>query len=262
MCDFIARTNWSNIKSNYFMDNITIFDLSYYTNIMITVRFMNHLMLCRAFFLFLSNYNPHKSCTIFHIDLYVFNIHTEISNGTNKLNHVKRLAVFQNEPFGIPCGRMNHLCRDWNKRMLTMKGLSSTNRLPCPSFFCTWCDKQCCHTWLHPFNRGRWFFVWGLFLQQAHCYLNQWNTALREAEIVSKMRTQEINETLLSRKQQLCQKCKHPQSHFDFPNTDSKKFSTWVSLLKKKIASPVVFLVKSKHWVLAEIRFFVCLRFF
>ncbi len=35
------------------------------------------------------------------------------------------------------------------------------------------------------------------------------------------------------RKQQLCQKCKHRQPHFDFLNTDSKKISTWVSLLKR-----------------------------
>ncbi len=35
------------------------------------------------------------------------------------------------------------------------------------------------------------------------------------------------------RKQQSCQKCKHRQSHFDFRNTDSKKVSTWVSLLKR-----------------------------
>jgi hypothetical protein len=33
MCDFIARTNWSNIESNYFVDTIIIFNLSYYTNI-------------------------------------------------------------------------------------------------------------------------------------------------------------------------------------------------------------------------------------
>jgi hypothetical protein len=59
------------------------------------------------------------------------------------------------------------------------------------------------------------------------------NTALKEAAIVSKMQTQEINETLLSRKQQACQKCKHRQSQLDFPNTDSKKISTWVSLLKR-----------------------------
>jgi hypothetical protein len=42
-----------------------------------------------------ENY-PHKSSAIFHIDLYVFIIPTEIPNGTNKLYHVKRPAVFQN----------------------------------------------------------------------------------------------------------------------------------------------------------------------
>ena len=43
----------------------------------------------------------------------------------------------------------------------------------------------------------------------------------------------EINETLLSRKQQMCQKCKHWQSHFDFLNTASKIDSYWVSLYKR-----------------------------
>jgi hypothetical protein len=33
----------------------------------------------------------------------------------------------------------------------------------------------------------------------------------------------EINETLLSRKQQSCQKCKHQQSHFDFQAKIQKK---------------------------------------
>ncbi len=33
MCDFIARTNWPNIESNYFVNTIIIFNLSYYTNI-------------------------------------------------------------------------------------------------------------------------------------------------------------------------------------------------------------------------------------
>jgi hypothetical protein len=47
------------------------------------------------------------------------------------------------------------------------------------------------------------------------------------------MQTQEIIETLLSRKQHLCQKCEHQQLHFDFLNTDSKKISTWISLLKR-----------------------------
>jgi hypothetical protein len=112
MCDFIARTNSSNNEGNYFVDTIIIFDLSYYTNITITVTFMNHLTLCRAFFLFFPKCYPHKSYTIFHI--------TKIPSGTNKLNHVKWSAIFQNKPFGIPYGRMNHLCCDWNKHVLTI----------------------------------------------------------------------------------------------------------------------------------------------
>jgi hypothetical protein len=56
-------------------------------------------MLCRAFFFVSPENYPHKSGAIFHINLYVFNIHTEIPNGTNKLNHVKLSAVFQNKPF-------------------------------------------------------------------------------------------------------------------------------------------------------------------
>jgi hypothetical protein len=50
---------------------------------------------------------------------------------------------------------------------------------------------------------------------------------------MSKMQTHEINETLLLREKHSCQKCEHRQLHFDFPNTDSKKISTWVSLLKR-----------------------------
>jgi hypothetical protein len=64
------------------------------------------------------------------------------------------------------------------------------------------------------------------------------------------------------RKQQSCQTCEHWQSHFDFPNTDSKKISTRVFIKEKLFASQDVFLVKSKHWVLAEIQFFMCLSFF
>ncbi len=73
---------------------LTIFNLSYYTNITSTVTFVNHLMLCRAFLFFSPKYHPHKSGIILYIDLYVFNFLTEVSNSTNKLNHVKRLAVF------------------------------------------------------------------------------------------------------------------------------------------------------------------------
>jgi hypothetical protein len=175
MCDFIARTNWSNIKSNYFVHTIIIFDLSYYTNVTITDTFVNQAMLCCAFVYFSAD--PHKSGAIFHIDLYVFNIHTDISNGTNKLNHVKWLAVFQNKPFAIPYGRMNHLCHHWNKRMLTIvqntyyghraqwfplvderfviKNTVTISIL----FFWTWCDKRCRQARLCPSNRGGWFFV-------------------------------------------------------------------------------------------------------
>ncbi len=188
------------------MDTIIIFILSYYTNITMTVTLVNHLTLCRAFFFFPPKYYPHKSCTIFHIVLYVFNIHTNIPNCTNVLNHVKRSALVQNKPLWNPFGRMNHLCHDWNKRMLTIVQNTFCNRrawwlslvnerfvinklVTIIIIFWTWCDKQCCQTSLHPSNRGQWFFLWGLFLQQTHFHWNQWNTALKETAIVSKMQT-------------------------------------------------------------------------
>jgi hypothetical protein len=120
MCNFVARTNWSNIESNYFMHTIIVFNLPYDTNVTITVTFFNQVMLSRTFILFLPENYPHKSSAIFQIDLYVFDIHTEIPSGTHKLHHLKRLAVFQNEPFTIPYGGINHLCRHWNKLMLTI----------------------------------------------------------------------------------------------------------------------------------------------
>ncbi len=124
---YLARTNWLNIESNHFMNTIIIFNLSYYTNIMITVTFMNHLMLCRAFLFFSPKYHPPKSCTIFHIIFYVCNILTEVSNGTNKLDHVKQSAIFQNKPFAFPDSRMNHLCCYWNKCMLTIVKITFCN---------------------------------------------------------------------------------------------------------------------------------------
>jgi hypothetical protein len=120
MCDFVARTNWSNIKSNYFLNTIIIFDHSYYMNIMITVTFMNQPVLCRAFFFFPPKYYLHKSCAIFHINMYIPNIYTQFCNGTNELNHMMLLAVFQNKPSAFPDSRKNHPCRYWNKRMLTL----------------------------------------------------------------------------------------------------------------------------------------------
>ncbi len=55
MCVFIARTNQSNIESNYFVDTIITINLSYYKNIMITVTFINQAMLCHAFFFSLQS---------------------------------------------------------------------------------------------------------------------------------------------------------------------------------------------------------------
>ncbi len=57
---------------------------------------------------------------IFQVDLYVFDVHTQIPNGTHKLHHVKRSAIFQDKPFAIPYGRMNHFHHHWNKCMLTI----------------------------------------------------------------------------------------------------------------------------------------------
>ena len=89
-------------------------------------------------------------------------------------------------------------------------------------FFWTWCDKQSCQAWLHPSNRGRWFHVWRLFVQRAHGYDNQWNLALMEAGVVSKMQT--------------------PAIYFNFLKNDYS-----VSLfLEKQLASQYMFLVKSK----------------
>jgi hypothetical protein len=120
MYDFIARTNWLNIKSNYFVNTIINFNLSYYTNVMITITFVNQPTLCRAFSLVPPKSYPHKSRAVFHINLYVLSIHTEVPDSTNKLYHMKRLAIVQNKPFAFPDSRMNHLCRYWNKRMLTI----------------------------------------------------------------------------------------------------------------------------------------------
>jgi hypothetical protein len=50
--------------------------------------------------------------------------------------------------------------------------------------------------------------------------------SLYEGHFSGKLIFIKINETQLSWKQQLCQKCEHQQSHFDFLNN-----AYWVSLL-------------------------------
>ncbi len=200
MCDFVARTNWSNIKSNYFVDTIIIFNLFYYTNITVTVTFVNQATLCRAFFFSPPKYYSHKSCTIFHIDLYMFNTQTETSNGTNVLYYVKRLAVFQNKPFWIPYSRMNHLCHHWNKQMLTivqntftavvldgflssMKGSSLMNRLPFPSFFfdLVWQTERICP------SKGSIGRIWSRFEVGVRSFV--WNWSVRNGGVLGESST-------------------------------------------------------------------------
>ncbi len=89
-------------------------------------------------------------------------------------------------------------------------------------FFLTWCDKRSCQAQMHPSNRGRWFHVWRLFVGQAHCYDNQWNLALMEAGVVSKMQT--------------------PAIPFLFP----KKWLFSFFILEKQLSSQNIFLIKSK----------------
>jgi hypothetical protein len=107
-----------------------VLNLPYYTNVTITVTFINQVMLSRTFLLFPPVNYPHKSGAIFQVDLYMFDMHTKIPNGTHKLHHVKRLAVFQDEPFTIPYGGMNHLHRYWNKRMLTIIQITFYSQCP------------------------------------------------------------------------------------------------------------------------------------
>ncbi len=87
MCYFIARTNWLNIKSNYFMHSIIVCNLPYYTDVMITITFANQVTLGCTFFLFPLKKYLQKSGAIFQVDLYMFVMHTEIPNGTHKLHH-------------------------------------------------------------------------------------------------------------------------------------------------------------------------------
>ncbi len=127
MCDFVARTNWSNIESNYFVNTIKIFNLSYYTNIKITVTFVIQPTLCHAFFFFSPENYPHKSHAIFHSDFYILSIDSEVSNSTNKLSHMRRSVIFQNKPLAFGDSRMNHLCHYWDKRMLTIVEITFCN---------------------------------------------------------------------------------------------------------------------------------------
>ncbi len=90
-----------------------------------------------------------------------------------------------------------------------------------PPFFLTRHDKWSCQARLHPSNRRRWFHVWRSFIWQAHLYDNQWNLALMEAGVVSKMQTLAI------------------------PHWFPKKWLFGFFILEKQLASQNIFLVKS-----------------
>jgi hypothetical protein len=88
----------------------------------------------------------------------------------------------------------------------SMKGSSSTNRSPFPSFY----------------------FGLGVTNDAAKpdCIIPTGDDgSLYEGHSSGELIVIQINETLLSWKQQSCQKCKHRQSHFDFLNN-----AYWVSL--------------------------------
>jgi hypothetical protein len=152
VCDFVARTNWSNIKSNYFVNTIIIFNLSYYMNITITVTFMNHLTLCCDSFSFLQSItctSPVPSST---------SICTCLIFSQKFLMAPTSLTMWS----GLPSFKMNRLefhmalwiilavtgisvCSPLFKTplstvllngfLLSIKGLSSTNWSPSPWFF-------------------------------------------------------------------------------------------------------------------------------
>ncbi len=197
MCDFIARTNWSNIERNYFVDTIVIFNLSYYTTITITVTFINQATLCCTFFFFLQRIictSPVPSstsiCTCLIFTQKFLTAPTSLtiwsswpSFKTNLLeSHMAEWIIFAVTGTSIssPLFKTPLTTVVLDDFLSSMKGVSSTNWLPFPSFLWTWCEKQCCQARLNCSNRGQWFFVWGFFLRQAHCYQNQWNTALIE----------------------------------------------------------------------------------
>jgi hypothetical protein len=90
-----------------------------------------------------------------------------------------------------------------------IKGTSSTNRLPFPSFY----------------------FGLGVTTDAAKpdCVIPTGDNGLSYESCSSgKLIVIKLNETLLSRQQQSCQKCEHRKSM-----KHSKKISTWISLLKR-----------------------------
>jgi hypothetical protein len=121
---------------------------------------------------------------------------------------------------------MNHLCCEWNKRMLTIV----RNTL---------CNHRA--RWL-PLVNKRFLINESVAISIIFFGLGVTNNAAKPDCIVpigddgssyegcssGELIVIKINETQLSRKQQSCQKCKHRQSHFDFLNN-----AYWVSFFKR-----------------------------
>ncbi len=106
-----------------------------------------------------------------------------------------------------------------------------------------WSDSQCVY-FVRPNTLLLCIFLFCIFLlyrTDAQVEV-QIRILLKEAAIVSKMHTPAIT---------LC-----------FPKHSFKEnFYLGFFIKEKQFASQVVFLIKSKHWVLAKIQFFVCLCF-
>ncbi len=147
--------------------------------------------------------------------------------------------------------------------LLLMKGSSLRNWLPFPTFFLDLVWQTMLPNLIAYFQQGSMVLHMKvvslasslLFKSTKHCSQgssncvknantrNQWNTDLKEAAIVSKMQT--------------------PAMTLWFPEHRFKEnFYLGFFIKDKQFATQVVFLVKSKLWVLAKIQVFVCLHFF
>ncbi len=175
---------------------------------------------------------------------------------------------------------MNHLCRDWNKYMLSIVQNTFYNRraqwlslidekfvinksVAVSIIFFNLVWQTMLPNLIASFQQGTMVLRMRvvppasslLFKSMKHCSQgssnhvkngkkgNQWNTALKKAAIVSKMGTPAI--TLWFPEHRFKENC-----YLGFFTKE------------KRLASQVVFLVNSKHCVLAKIWFFVCLCFF
>ncbi len=152
MCDFISRTNWSNIESNYCVHTIIIFNLSYYTNITIIVTFMDQAILCRAFFFFppnITHTSPVPSstsiCTCLIFTRKILTAPTSLTMWSGwpsfKTNlsesHTAEWIIFAVAGISVcsPLFETPFATTVLDGFLSLMKGLSLTNRSPFPSFF-------------------------------------------------------------------------------------------------------------------------------